>query len=202
MSCDLRIGLVVVTFTLVACADTPTVIGITANANQQVSLGPGEPDGAPDPDAEYLWELVAKPTDSNVTAPQGKATALFTPDRRGMFIIDRRLRYGVSDRITHEFDINVVGIPPSAVAEGDESVSVGASVRLDGGKSQSAEGLPLTFQWRLAERPRDSVAVLSDAHTAVTGFVGDIAGSYAVELAVFDGELWSEMPAKLVVTVQ
>jgi len=187
---------------LAGCADDPTIVRITASATEQVSLSPGELEGVSDRDVEFHWELSAKPDASTVAPPDGNAIALFTPDRRGTYVVDRWLRYGVSDRLTHQFVITVQGIAPLAAAEGNTAIAVGASVQLDASKSQSPEGLPLTYQWRLAERPRDSMAVLADSHAMTTTFVSDVVGDYAVELAVFDGQLWSEMPAKLLVTAQ
>jgi len=187
---------------LAGCADTPEVVGVSAQAGERVSLGPAQSEGFPEGDVAYRWELVLRPETSQAIAPEGQAAVTFLPDVRGPYVVERWLAYGLSDRLTHEFVIQASGIAPEAAASGSTSVAVGTSAVVDGGQSHSPEGLPLTYQWRLAERPRDSAAMVSDPHAASTSFVADVAGTYVVELAVFDGDMWSDPHATLAVTAQ
>ena len=71
----------------------------------------------------------------------------------------------------------------------------------DGDPSLSPEGRPLAFHWRLAARPRGSVAALVSATDPTASFTPDVAGDYGLDLAVFDGELWSTTDATATVHV-
>jgi len=90
-----------------------------------------------------------------------------------------------------------------AVIDGPtSSIPVGTPASIDGGGgSHSPENLPLSYQWRLAIRPASSAAELADATSPTVNIVPDVAGPYAVELRVFDGELWSE-PATITLTAR
>lgn len=197
MSCK---AVVLLASLLVGCTHEPEPVSITATAREPIDLGPANTEGAPEGDATYRWNLVLKPETSEAAAPEGQATATFVPDLRGAYVIERWLEYGVSDRLTHQFVIHALGVAPEAVVHGNSSVPVGAAVALDAGQSRSLEGLPLSYQWRLAERPRGSSATLQNSQAIMTSFVPDVAGGYLVELAVFDGELWSQPYATLLVT--
>lgn len=48
---------------------------------------------------------------------------------------------------------------------------------------------------RLAMRPANSQTMLGAVDGAQLAVIPDVAGDYAVELMVFDGELWSALPA-------
>ena len=186
---------------LAGCVDDPVVIQVTATATEPIELAPGEAEGAPE-DVTYRWELVLEPAASQAEVPQGAATATFVPNYRGVYVVERWLAYGLSDRLTHDFVIHTIGVAPEAILHGNATATVGTAAMLDASQSRSAESLALRFQWRLAERPRDSAAMVSDPQAAITSFVPDVAGTYAIELAVFDGELWSQPHATLVVTAQ
>ena len=55
---------------------------------------------------------------------------------------------------------------------------------LDGSKSSSATGDPLTYAWSFVSKPAGSNAQLSGADTVNPTFVPDVAGPYAVQLVV------------------
>ncbi|NHA15432.1 PKD domain-containing protein [Thioalkalivibrio sp. XN279] len=78
---------------------------------------------------------------------------------------------------------------PTANAGADQTAQLGAPVRLDGSGSTDPDGDPLTYSWRLLERPTGSQATLSDPATVRPTFVIDLAGAYVAELVVNDGEL-------------
>src|SRR5690606_4112601 len=146
-------------------------------------------------------ELLIVPDGSIATAPVGTSVAEFTPDLRGVYGGERWLTYGLTERITHRFVIIAEGLPPTAKAQGPATATVGSATTLDAGTSASPEHRPLTYYWRLTERPRDSVATLDDTHAVSTSFVPDQIGTFRVELSVFDGELWS-MPTALTIQAQ
>jgi RHS repeat-associated protein len=76
---------------------------------------------------------------------------------------------------------------PTANAGLDQTVSIGATVTLNGGGSSDPDGDALTFTWTLISKPVGSVAALSDPHAVQPTFVADASGSYNVQLVVNDG---------------
>jgi hypothetical protein len=82
-------------------------------------------------------------------------------------------------------------IPPQAIAGGNQTVNVGATVNLDGSLS-SAAGNSL---WSFVEKSILSQAVLVQAETLTSSFTADVVGSYRVKLEIkstTDGGLLSD----------
>jgi hypothetical protein len=123
------------------------------------------------------------------------SNAEFLPDLRGNYVIDRWVRYAVSEDLTYRFFVSAAGLRPVSVISG--SSAVGSQATLDASASSSPEARTLVFSWRLTTRPRDSSATLIDTQLTTTSFVADAAGLFEVELAVFDGELWSDPHARI-----
>jgi hypothetical protein len=83
---------------------------------------------------------------------------------------------------------------PVADAGDAQTVSVGATVQLDGSGSTDGDGDGLCFQWSFVPPlPAGSTATLPAGCTAqsLPTFVADRPGNYEVQLAVYDGVDWS-----------
>lgn len=179
-----------------ACADAPPVVEFDAQATVPLLLAPAF-DIERDHDTHYRWDLVEVPAGSVALAPSEDApAATFTPDLRGYYLIERWVDSGISSDLSHRIVVHVAGVPPQAIAALTAGVvHVGQSVAIDGTTSKSPEHLALTYRWRLASRPAGSIALLSGSDGPTVSVTPDVAGSYVVELDVFDGELWSSRPA-------
>lgn len=190
MSSDLRY--LIIAAMLTGCVvDEAPLIDVEADARMPVTIGPVSVEPLTDDQATYRWDLVRAPDGSVAEPPVGAEAAMFTPDIRGTYVVERWLSYGLADRLTYRFVLHVAGIPPSAIAQSPSQIAIGDTTTVDGSGSTSIEGRELQFRWRLAERPRDSTATLTATDAEITTFVPDKAGKYVVELATFDGELWS-----------
>lgn len=88
---------------------------------------------------------------------------------------------------------------PVAIAGGNQSVFTGVQVVLDGSGSSDQDGDTLSYAWSLTGAPAGSLAVITDATSAIAHLTPDVAGSYTVQLLVHDGKRYSA-PATLVVT--
>ncbi|GIS18995.1 MAG: hypothetical protein CM15mP120_09110 [Pseudomonadota bacterium] len=66
-------------------------------------------------------------------------------------------------------------------------------------QSQDPEGRPLTYHWRLLDKPKASEAIISGLGKTA-GFTPDMPGDYVLELSVSDGNLSSD-PIQTTVTV-
>ncbi len=77
--------------------------------------------------------------------------------------------------------------PPVADAGPQQLVNIGSVVQLDGSRSTSPSGSPLTFSWSLTSVPANSSARLSEPTLVNPTFAADVAGQYTAQLTVSDG---------------
>lgn len=78
---------------------------------------------------------------------------------------------------------------PTAAAGPDQSVSQWATVSLEGSASSDREGDPLSYNWTMASSP--GYTALTGANTATPSFTADLAGTYVLNLTVYDGNAFS-----------
>jgi chitinase len=70
----------------------------------------------------------------------------------------------------------------AAVPGVSQSVTVGATVNLDGSGSQAR-----TYVWAMTDLPHGSACRLTNPYTATPSFVADVAGNYVLVLATDAG---------------
>lgn len=73
----------------------------------------------------------------------------------------------------------------------DQSVVPGTLVQLDGSGSTNTSGMISQYEWTLALKPQGSDAVLSNYALLNPTFSADVAGTYTVQLIVYDGDIAS-----------
>ena len=73
---------------------------------------------------------------------------------------------------------------PVANAGQNQTISVGNSVTLDGNKSYDPNGYPLTYWWKIEQRPIGSNATLSVTNLSQPTFLVDQIGKYGISLTV------------------
>lgn len=95
----------------------------------------------------------------------------------------------------------LVNKQPLAVPGADRAVAPGTSVQLDGSASSDPDGDdPITFQWKLLNRPQGSATTLADADTARPTLVPDQPGAYVLELIVTDAAGLASVPERVQVS--
>jgi hypothetical protein len=145
-------------------------------------------------DLTYQWTFDQPPQGS--TAEFSDPTAAqptFVADVAGDFII----LLVVSDgELTSESDTVIVSVggegnqPPVADAGGDQTVTPGVEVVLDGTASSDSDSSQLTYFWeQVVPSPSEIDVGLSGATTSTARFTPTQAGVYEFELTVSDGEL-------------
>ena len=83
--------------------------------------------------------------------------------------------------------ISVDNTAPVADAGGNQRITLGDTVMLDGSASTDIDGDLLTYMWSLTTVPTGSTAVLSDTGAIAPTFVADQPGTYVAQLVVSDG---------------
>lgn len=76
---------------------------------------------------------------------------------------------------------------PIAAPGTDMKVDTGSVVQLDGSSSSDPDSLPLRYQWRFAQLPPGSDAVLNDSTIVNPSFTADVDGDYVLVLVVSNG---------------
>jgi hypothetical protein len=189
-----------------------TTTSFTTSVGYDVALGAS---GSTDPDGDlltYKWELVSKPTGSNLTvSANGAVVQTITPDIMGIY----QVRLTVSD--THGasaenlLTINVNNRKPTAnvstnatpVAQASAPTSrvpSGTQLTLRGLDSYDADGDTLTYAWGILARPANSKATIANATSGIAKFLPDLDGTYQFVLRVTDSSAaYSEKTFEVVV---
>ncbi len=152
-------------------------------------------------DITFMWTIIAK--------PEGSSATLSDPTLPGpTFVADVYGDYTISLVVTDEFGLasqpdtvtlSLANVKPVANAGGNQAVSVGDAVTLDGSGSSDANNDPLTYQWSIVIKPAGSTATLSSRTSVQTSFIADMAGDYVISLVVNDGFVNSD-PNNVTVT--
>jgi hypothetical protein len=172
-----------------------------ADAGADQLVRPGDTatlDGSDSTDADgdaltYSWTITGQPAGSIATLSDLNAVMpTLLVDELGIYTIELVVNDSVTESLPDEVDLRSVNVAPVADAGSDQSVLVGHRVQLDGSSSSDADGDALTYSWSIIDSPVGSVAVLSDAASAMPTLDIDVFGSYTIELVVNDGIEGSE----------
>ena len=101
-----------------------------------------------------------------------------------LLLISAVMFNGCEDEITEN-------IPPlenklEANAGTDLQTQTNQQLVLDGSKSKDGDEKPFQFLWRIKTKPANSQPTLTDETTAAPKFTADVAGTYLVELKIFN----------------
>lgn len=191
--------------------NTPPVAN--AGQNQAVSVGAtvtlngsGSSDVNHNPLSDQ-WSWVSVPTGSTATLSNPTAVMpTFVADKAGTYVVELVVTDHpasgtplTSQPAMVTITAGTANTPPVANAGHDQTMSVGATVILDGSASKDANGQALFYQWSLLTKPVGSHATLANALTAMPNFVADIAGQYVAQLVVNDGQA-NSAPATVTIT--
>lgn len=156
----------------------PLTIGERVVVSGEASQGAGE--------LTYHWTLHA-PEGSEATFEfEGQSRNAFTVDAGGTFTVELVVAdaNGESEPATH--DVRVAYAAPTAALEliaPEPAVALEDEIVADGGGSTDPAGQPLSYQFRLTQRPIGSQAAI-EANGAKASFMPDRGGTYEVGLRV------------------
>ena len=174
--------------------NTPPVAN--AGPDQAVFVGSNALlDGGASHDADndpltYRWSLIQQPAGgSAVLVDTTTATPSIVIDEQGLYIAQLIVNDGIVDSAPDTVVLNVANVRPVANAGPDQTVTVPATVTLDGSASYDADSDPLTYQWSLSSAPTGSTATLSDPTAINPTLSADLAGTYVLQLIVSDGTI-------------
>jgi hypothetical protein len=148
----------------------------------------------------YSWRFTSLPAGSRASLGNSStAFAGFTVDVLGSYTVQLTVSNGVASS-SASVTVSTLHTPPVANAGQNQTVTVDATVVLNGSGSTSADSRPLTYAWSLVLRPAGSNAVLTGADSVSPTFVVDKDGVYQVQLIVNDG--LSSGPSTITITTQ
>ncbi len=141
----------------------------------------------------YKWTIDSGPAGSAATLDDPtKSQPVFTPDKKGMYVISLVVNDTLNDSNTDWVVINVYNNAPIARAGVDIVVpDLGGTAYINGSASSDPDGTPLSFEWTLTSKPMGSTAELNNANIATPTLNPDKKGAYLVKLVVSDGDLSS-----------
>lgn len=159
--------------------------------------------GSYDPDESdsltYHWVFESVPEDSAIAAEDlspnndaESATPTFVADMQGLYVLRLHVNDGLVDSKSDFVHVmaDIEGSLPIADAGGDQAVTEGDTVNLDGSNSSDPLGNPLTYGWYLVSVPGYSAletADISNADQVGASFVPDAPGVFLLGLQVSNG---------------
>ncbi|HLH16921.1 MAG TPA: putative Ig domain-containing protein [Bryobacteraceae bacterium] len=172
----------------------------TVVVNSTVTLnasGSTNPSGAGS--LSYNWAFVSRPPGSNASLSNPNAVSpTFTCDAPGTYSVQVTVNNGFGADAAL-VTVSTVSSPPVANAGPNQTVRVGVVVALNGSRSFSTDGQPLTYSWSFVSLPAKSTTALSAANTPAPTFIADVPGTYIIQLIVSEGQLQSQ-PSTVTIT--
>jgi PKD repeat protein len=200
-------------------ASAPATVTITAiNSTPVANAGPAQTvhqgtivtlDGSKSSDADgdpltWSWSFASKPTGSTaILSNVNSAHPTFTADKSGIYVVNLTVSdsYGA---VSSAASVTITAGTSVPVADpGDrQTVTVGATVQLDGSGSYSPYGGPLTYAWSFLSRPSGSTATLTNPTSVNPTFVAGKAGRYTVQLVVKDSWNTASKAKSVIITAR
>ena len=147
--------------------------------------------GSSDVDGDTLtfkWSFVYKPDGSTATLANTNVNKpTFVLDVAGTYNIQLIVNDGTVNSTPDTVTISTENSAPVSDAGADQAVMVNDTVQLEGNGSSDADGDTLTFKWSFVYKPDGSSATLSDTEAVKPSFEVDVAGTYTLQLIVYDG---------------
>src|ERR1039458_7009065 len=162
--------------------DQTTLVGATVTLNGSASTNPSGLGTL-----TYSWVFASRPAGSAATLTNTTSvTPSFVVDVPGNYVVTLTVSNGTGSG-TANVTISTMSSPPVANAGPNQTVTVGATVMLNGTGSSDVDGKPLTYMWTMVTRPAGSMSALSGSTTVSPTFIADVPGTYSVQLIVNDG---------------
>jgi hypothetical protein len=150
----------------------------------------------------FSWAFTARPPGSAATLTNPNSVMPnFVPDVAGTYLITLTVNNGVASGSASTTVSTTQQPPPVANAGSPQTVKLGSTVVLDGSKSTSGSGNPLTYSWTLTMAPTGSAATLTGPNTVSPTFAADKSGNYVAQLIVNDG-IANSAPSTVTISTQ
>ena len=137
----------------------------------------------------YSWILSAPTLSSASLSSSTSSKPTFTADVTGTYVASLIVNDGKANSAVASTRVTAApaNTAPVASAGSAQTVTVTATVTLDGTASTDANGDTLTYKWVLSTKPTGSSTVLLLSTTSKPTFVPDTEGVYVATLIVNDG---------------
>ncbi len=148
----------------------------------------------------YQWSLTKPAGSSAALSSTTVGNPTFVTDAPGSYVAQLIVNDTIVNSAPSNVTITATDVPPVANPGLSQTVSIGATVTLNGSGSSAADHDPITgYAWTLTSRPNGSSAGLTAANTVSPKFVADVVGNYTVQLIVSDPYATSA-PATVTIT--
>lgn len=141
----------------------------------------------------YSWRLLSSPSGSTASLSSGSVVnPTFTADKAGTYVASLVVNDGTFPSAAVSIAVTC-NAPPTANAGTDQSVTMGALVKLDGSASTDVNNDMLSYRWQMIGRPIGSASGLISNAAVKPTFTADLTGDYSITLVVNDGMVDSEV---------
>ncbi len=172
----------------------------TVGLNSVVTLNGSASSDVDGDTLSYLWNLVTRAAGSSAELSNARTpVATFVADKPGTYVAQLVVNDGKVDSAPATVRVTTTNTQPVGNAGGNQTVSVGGLVQLNGSGSTDVDGDQLTFKWSFNAIPNGSVASLSSINAVNPTFTADLPGTYVAQLIVNDGQVDST-PSTVMVT--
>ncbi len=187
-------GTATITFTVTGSGGGPVA---NAGGNQTITLptnsvnlsGAASTESGSGTISFYQWTVISGPSQYSFSSPTSVTTSLGNLTE-GVYTVQLQVidNNGVASTATVTITVNAAPVPPTAIINAsDTSITLPASLSLDGSASTAPSGTSITgYQWTEVSGP-NSAAIASPAG-ATTSVTGLTPGTYVFQLTVTDGQ--------------
>ncbi len=163
-----------------AGSDQSTLIGDQVNLN-----GSGSYDQDGD-SLTYHWSVISPVSASGALSDSSSVTPSLIIEEHGLYVIQLIVNDGGLDSDPDTVYLKAGNTKPIANAGEDKTGWPGDTLELNGSASSDLDGDPLSYQWRIVDKPIGSQVSLSDSSAVMPSLTLDMYGEYRVQLIVND----------------
>ena len=146
----------------------------------------------------YEWEIVSFPEGSSAELQNANSLRpVFNSDTSGDYLLSLNVMAGELKGVPDFIKVIVSKKPVPLVVDTNLIALTNQKVQLDASPSFDPEGLNLTYNWTVVQKPSGSLVEFSDTSNSKTSFSGNKEGDYTLSLVLSNAYFSSSKSVKI-----